>query len=248
MKYEIQVGQILNVAQVADSTGDFHPTLQVQSLMDGAVLDVPLAAAGWEQSLPIPGYMVCFVRYGQFVNRVIKIWGRDEDFVRKGNQYGLFPGEVFIQSPSGFGYFKIDRSGRVYVVSGDQASALQFTESGAQLNSNRVVINTTSGVMLEFAEDGSASLTKVDSDGNVLTKMSIDKDANFSITTTKDVSIKAQNIFLDGTVWSGSGATDPIKRNLLFGDVVTSGPFGTHPFDLTTGAPIPGSSSVKVAK
>ncbi len=242
---ELQIGTVLGTTQTKDSTGTFHPTIQVKSLLDGATLDVPLAPAAWEQSLPIPGYLVCFIRMGNFQNRILKVWGRDEDFTRKGYEYGLLPGEVFIQSPSGLGYIKIDSAGRVYVTNGDQTSDLQMTEAGAQINTNRLLINATRGQILEFGIDGSISLSKVDpSNGTVITSLSIADGGEVVLSSTKDVKIKAPNIYLDGNVWAGQNAGDPQAR-LLFGDVVTGGPMGSHPFDLSTGTPIRGVSAVK---
>jgi hypothetical protein len=77
--------------------------------------------------------------------------------------------------------------------------------------------------------------------------VSMDAKNNIDIQADGDVRIKAQNILLDGNVKYGPGATDP-TQSILFGDVVTAGPTGTHPFDYVTGAPILGSGTVKAAR
>jgi hypothetical protein len=246
--YEIQVGKVLSVSQVADSTGAVHPTIHVQSFLDGGTMDIPLAPAAWEQSLPIEGYIVCFLRYGNFQTRILKIWGRDEEFTRAGYEFGLFPGEVFIQSPQGLGYLKIDRNGDIALTNGDQTSSLNLGGSETRMDVPRLYVNTISGVVLETTSDGMFNVQKTDLEtGAVSAYVKIDKDANVLLYSTKDVSIKARNIYLDGVVWAGSGATDSTSR-LLFGDVVTAGLMGTHPFDFATGIPIQGSSKVKASK
>lgn len=244
--YELQLGVVLGVTQSKDSSDTYHPTIQVRSFLDSATIEIPLAPAAWEQSLPIEGYIVCFIRQGNFQARILKIWGKDESFTRIGPEFGLFPGEVFIQSPSGLGYLKIDNTGRVYLNNGDQTSSLQMTENGIGLSTNRLYIDTIRGQVMEFGTDGSMSLTKVDpANGTVSGSVTILSDGGVRLTSVKDVTIKAPNIYLDGNVWAGQNASDASAR-AAFGEVLTTGPQGTLPFDHFTGKPLTGVPSVRL--
>lgn len=249
MAYDIQVGEIIAVSQNPDQYGDYHPTLSVQSFMDGGLLQIYLTPATWEQSLPVEGNYVCFIRFENNLARILKVWGNDTAPNRAGNKFGLFPGEVFIQSATGYGYLKIDRYGQITLTTGDQISDIQLNKNGIQANTNQLLINTQAGLIFEFSQDGEMFLQKLSPDGSTIdTQLSIDKEANFFISSSKDVSIKATNIYLDGTVWCGQGASDSETRTQNFGDAVSGGALGTSPLTPAPGSPLLGSSSVKVAK
>ena len=246
MQLEFQVGTVLSVTpDFTNSDGEASPSIQVQSDMDGGLFNIPLAQAAFEQNQPIRGYKVLFYRFGNQQTRAIKFWGREEEYIRKG-EFGLNPGEVFIQSPTGFGYLKINQDGRVELVSGDQATSLSMDDQGFNTNTPSVLIKTVGNLTFEMLQDKTITLAVLDTDGNTLASLVFDKDTNISLKTEKDVTITGKNIYLDGNVFVGTGASDPNKR-LLFGNVVTAGPTGTHPFDIITGVPIQGSSTVKAS-
>lgn len=241
---ELQYGRVVAVnggAQTPDRRSS--PTIGVKSYLDGSALTIPMSAAAWEQSQPLVGYKVLYLRFGRHQARVIKFWGNDEEFTRKG-QFGLNAGEVFVQSPSGLGYLKLDQDGRVQLVSGDVTSELVFDDNGCTIQSSQMKLHVSKDAVIELLEDGSLLVERRDKDGNILASVALDTKNNLTIQAKEDVTIKAKNIFLDGNVAAGTGASDPTQR-ALFGNVVTAGPQGTHPVDFVTGAPIQGSTTVK---
>lgn len=243
---DFQYGRVVAVnggAQTPDRRAS--PTIGVKSYLDGSSLTIPMSAAAWDQCMPLVGYKVFYVRFGRHQSRVLKIWGNDEEFTRKG-RFGLNAGEVFIQSPSGLAYLKLDQDGRVQLVSGDVTSAMTFDDDGCTIKSSQVQLQITKNSVIELLEDGSILVERRDQDGNVLASVGLDTKNNVTIQAKENVTIKAKNIFLDGAVFAGSGASDPNQR-ALFGDVVTGGPQGTHPTDFSTGAPILGSAKVKAS-
>lgn len=240
MKFDFDVGTV-----VAVNTAANPPSIQVKLMKAGGSVAIPLSAAAWEQTVPIVGYRVFVVQFDTFQYRILKFWGNDEDFTRKG-PYALNDGEVFIQSPSGLGYLKIDQDGRVQIIGGDMTASLEHGDSGTIIKSPIITLVSVGNAFVELTEAGEISLRQEDSDGNVKAFLSFDAKNNIMFKTSADVSIVATNIYLDGKVWHGPGATDPATRE-KFSPVVTGAPIGTLPTDLTTGAPIPGSKTVMAA-
>lgn len=248
-KYEIQLGTVIAVGQEVDAYGTAHPAVYVKSAYDGGLIPIQLAPAAWEQSMPVAGSRILFVRQGNHATFVIKIFGTDPDTARKGTQFGLEEGEVFIQSATGYGYLKIDKYGQITLTTGDQTSDIQLNGTGAHINSTQFEVITQSGLVFNLTQDGTINLQKLSSDGStVKSQILVDKDGNLFISSEKDVSIKAQNIYLDGKVWLGQGSTDANTRVSSFGDVVSGGPTGTSPLTPAPGAPLLGSGAVKAAK
>jgi hypothetical protein len=175
------------------------------------------------------------------------MWGVGDATDRKG-QYALDDGEVFIQAPLGLGFLKIDRMGRVSLCSGDTTANLDMSDEGIVGDARAYKFITQNGIKLELTDDGQVIIEKRSQDGeSVESIFKMDSKRNIMVQTTGDVTIKANNIYLDGQVFFGTGASEPATR-MTFGNVVTSGPNGTHPLDYMTGTPIPGSSTVKAAR
>ena len=244
MDLSFNLGQIITVTPTAtDAGGKYTPSIGVKSFLDGSILTLPLATSAYEQNMPIPGWVCLYVRFGKYQGRVVKIWGGDEDFIRKG-QFALNPGEVFVQSATGYGYLKLDQDGRVQLVGGDMISILEHGDDGTTIRSPQIFLHTTVGSILEMDSAGVIRIERLDKEGNTKSSFTLDAKDNILMAADGDVSIKAKNIYLDGQIFSGPGATDPTKRT-LFAPIVTSGPTGTYPTDFMTGAPIPGNTSVK---
>ena len=243
------IGQIISVdPTAADALGNPTPRVNVQSFGDGAILSIPLAAAAWEQTMPIAGLYVLYLRYGRTGNhfsRIVKMWGNSPPTARKGI-YALNPGEVFIQGPAGLGFLKIDLEGNISLISGDTTATLEMSSVGFVADAVGFSLTTPGGITLNLGNDGTVLCQRANQDGEVLAAFSMDVNNNIAFQSAGDVSIKATNIFLDGNVFAGPNATDPTTR-VAFGNVVTGGPDGTYPFDYVTGAPIIGSTTVMAA-
>ncbi len=243
------LGRVISVDPTAtDANGNPSPTVNVLSFMDGARLSIPMAPAAWEQTLPVAGLHVLYIRYGARGNhwsRIVKMWGVGESTSRKGVS-ALSPGEVFIQAPTGLGYIKIDQDGRVTLVTGDTTASLEMSDEGVLGKAIAFKFSTPEGLLFELGDDGKVTLERRTEDGELLSSLVMDENNNIMFEAKGDVSIKAKNIYLDGNVYAGPNATQDVAR-LAFGNVVTSGPGGTHSFDYTTGSPINGSQTVKAA-
>lgn len=243
------VGRVLSVDPTAtDANGNPTPTINVLSFTDGSRFSIPLAAAPWEQTLPLPGMHVLYIRYGNRGNhwsRIVKMWGIGEATSRKGVS-ALDEGEVFIQSPAGLGFLKMDQNGGVSVVTGDTTASLDMSDEGFIAEALAFSFTTPSGIKFDLRDDGSVQLQRLNAEKEVLYSFGADAKNNIMVEAKADLTLKAQNIFLDGNVFAGPQASQSQAR-LAFGTVVTAGPTGTHPFDYVSGAPIMGSNTVKAA-
>ncbi len=243
MRPDFQFGRVTAVNTTAkDRSGRDSPRIDVKSEVDGSIIPIPLAQTAMDQFAPTKGTYVLFMRLGNHQSRVVKMWGQNEDFIRKG-RFALKEGEVMIQSPKGLGYLKLDQDGSVRLVSAD-GSVFRHTSKGTELKSSQVFIQTDTNTIMEFLEDTSIRLARLNEEGEELVSLTLDPENNAVLKAENDATIKAKNIYLDGNVSIGPGASDELQRS-FFGDVVTGGPFGTHPFDFVTSAPIQGSRSVK---
>jgi hypothetical protein len=240
------IGRVISVdPNYKDAQGNVTPVVNIESIEEGGTFPIPLAAAAWNQVQPIPGYKVLYVRYGRHFSRIVAMWGNNEDFIRKGDS-GLDVGDVVYQSPTGLCYLRLAASGEVQLVSGDMDSVFGHDDKGSYVKAPNITLQTYANTLVKLDEEGNITLSRVDSDGNPTASVVLDKDNNLKAVVDGDITLKGKNIFLDGNVSFGPGASDPSKRD-SFGQVVTSGPGGTLPSDLVSGSPIPGSLSVKAA-
>ncbi len=240
MVFNFDVGTVIAVNSAATP-----PSILVKSMLAGGGITIPMSAAAWEQTLPIVGYRVFFVQFDTYQYRILKFWGNDEDFTRKG-QFALNDGEVFIQSPSGLGYFKIDQDGRVQIIGGDMTASFEHGDEGTIIKSPMITLVSTGNALVEITEAGEITVGQKDSDGNLKAYLHFDEKYNIMCKTSADIHLQGSNIFLDGKVWNGPGASDPTKR-ANFAPAVSGAPNGSLPIDPATGIPTPGSSSVMVA-
>ncbi len=241
------VGQVVAIDPLSsDSKGTNIPVVHVKSFLDGAVIPIPWLPIGADQSMPMVGQLALYYRVGTHDSRIVCFHGTNQANIRKGI-FGLNAGEACFQSDSGGGFLKVSADGSVSLVTGDAVTSLEGGDDGWQMKAPNIVLGTYGRCSLTLSEDGSIKLQKISSDGSVLANFEIDKDNNVNMVSTGNLSLKAKKILLDGEVLFGPGATDP-KQSMMFGDVVTSGPFGTHPMDFVSGSPIPGSGSVKSAR
>ncbi len=240
----LETGTVLSI-DYANMTpnGEVHPIVSVIADSDGSTVPIPLTQAAWGQVAPIPGYRVGYCRQGMTGWRVICFWGNDEEFIRKGEN-GLNPGDVVFQSPLGFCYLRLAADGSVQLVGGNMDSVIKITDLEVSTKAHNIVLETYDGSSVTL-QDGAIHIQKKDKDLTVVSEVTIDSEGNIQATTQKDLTLKAKNIFLDGKVWSGPGASDPVKR-ATFGGATTSGPEGVYPID-SLGIPVPFSNTVKVA-
>lgn len=244
--YSFGTGKIIAVdPQAVDYLGNSLPTIHVQSDEDGGLLAIPLTHPLFAQYMPVVGMLVFYVRRGTHWTRAVTMWGTGELLSRQG-LWALNEGEFFIQAPRGLAYIKADQNGKLTMVCGDTTSVYEIGPEGVTLTTLSVNFSTTSGVVLQMSETGELTLLRQDSNGKVRASIKMDSRDNIVCEAQGDVSIKAKNIYLDGNISVGPGATDPTQR-AKFGNVTTSGPFGTYPTDYTTGGPIPGSQTFKAS-
>ena len=247
MELDFQLGTVLSAdPNTKDISGNIIPSINIKCHLDSSTISMPMSSAAWNQVQPIPGYKVLFFRFGKHYARPVMFWGNDEDFMRKG-EFGLNSGDVVVQSPVGYGYLRLANDGSVQLVGGDMTSILECLSSGGiQIQAPTIKIMTYGNSAVEMDEDGTISIVQMDASGEVQASFTMDTSYNISFISPSSVTIKAPNIYLDGNVSFGPGASDPSER-AAFGNVVTSGPAGTLPFDLVSGAPIPGSQTIKAA-
>lgn len=239
-------GQVVAVDVLAtDVRGVNIPVVHVKSSLDGLVLPIQWLPIGADQAMPMVGNTVLYYRMGNFTPRIVAFHGNNEPQIRKG-AYGLNPGETVVQSDSGFGYFKAAQDGSVALVTGDGVSSAEADDTGWKIQAPNINLATFGLCSIQMTEDGAIRLLRKDKNGNTLVTVELDKNNNVNVDCPGNFTVKAKQILLDGNVVFGPGATDPTQSS-LFGQVVTSGPFGTHPLDYVTGTPIPGSNSVKAA-
>lgn len=241
----IDIGHILSVNPLyVNAAGVNVPSINVQSSTDGTVMPIPWLPIGGQQFQPMAGQGVIFVRMGRFAHRIVAFFGLNPEYIRKG-QFGLSPGEVVIQSDSGLGYLKLSADGRVELVTGDTTSRVEGSNSGWSFTSASVKMSTYGKTVLNINEDGSFSVERTLNNGEGMASISMDKDGNIAHSTPKNITFKGKEIYLDGKVWLGPGASDSASR-ATSGLAVSSGPGGTYKFDFMTGAPIPGTGNVNI--
>jgi hypothetical protein len=241
----IDLGQILSVNPLyINESGENVPSINVQSFLDGTVMPIPWLPIGAQQFQPKAGQGVIYVRMGNFSHRIVAFFGLNPEYIRKG-QFGLNPGEVVVQSDSGLGYLKLSGDGRVELVTGDTTSRMEGSNSGWSFTSASVRMSTYSKTIFKINEDGSAAIERTLSNDAGVASIAMDKDGNISATTPVDITFKGKNIYLDGKVYLGPGASEPSRRSSS-GLAVSSGQFGTYAFDFLTGAPIPGTGNVNI--
>jgi hypothetical protein len=237
-------GQVVAIDTLnTDPRGVVVPLIFVKSFLDGAVLPIEWAPVGAQQIMPMAGQQVLYYRMGVYDTRIVAYYGNNEPHIRKG-EFGLNEGEVVVQSDSGLGYFKASQDGSVELVTGDVVTTLEGNNEGWVAKGPNISLETFGGCSIELKEDGSITLQRTSENNEVKAKIVLDTKDNVSVEAKGNLVVKAKQILLDGEVFFGPGASDPLQQ-VKFGEVVTSGPFGTYPLDFTTSAPIPGNPKVK---
>ena len=246
MEISFLVGKIISIDTFRKmSSGETVPMLKVRSFLDGSDVEIPWLPIGPDQKMPMINQEVLYYTYGGRSYRMVAFHGNNPDWIRKG-KFGLNEGEFVMQSDSGLGYVKGAQDGSIEVASGDAISHALFSDEGVSMEAPEFTLKGYGGCTLKLGEDSVISLERKSKDGTIQSKVELDASNNVNIEAVGDVSIKAENIYLDGNVKAGPGATDA-ARSALFGNVVTGGPTGTHPLDFVTGAPILGSNTVKAS-
>jgi len=223
---DFQLGRIINV-------DDKNNVVYVNSFESGSNIPVELDNPLSLQVMPKIGSLVLFVRYGMNVTKIIKIWENNPDLLRK-NSGRLLPGEIQIQSEGG-GYIYLNNNGDVSIVDGGMRNIFKIIRKKFQIliQATEILFQTFNGLEIRHTKSGEYEITKKDPrTKEIKAKIVIDKDGN--------TYIDSQTIYL------GKNANDENKRK-LFGDIVTSGPYGTFPICPVTGKPITGSSTIKGA-
>ena len=228
------------------SSGVNVPMIKVRSFLDGSDVNIPWLPVGPDQKMPVAGQEVLYYTFGGRNFRMVCFHGKNPPYIRKG-QFGLNEGEFVVQSDAGLGYIKGSKDGSLELASGDAVTDVLLSDEGLEAIAPGFSLKTYGGASLIISEDSTISLERRSKDGKILSKVELDAKNNISMQADGDITLKAKNIMLDGNVKYGPGASDP-NQAVLFGDVVTSGPGGTHPFDFVTGAPILGSGTVKAAR
>jgi len=240
MDIYLQLGKILSIDRETD-------TVIVQSYVGGSLLPIKLDNSPSFQHLPKIGSRVLFLRYGQQFSKIIKIWGADERVVRMGSQ-NLLEGDIQIQS-EGRSYILLDLGGNVSLVDGSMLNSIRLDNKMRQviLKGYELIFQTYSNIKIQANKEGELDITKKDKNDEIVSQIKIDKDQNIKIENKKvKIHINSEGeVFIDADkVYLGKDSDDEEKR-AFFGDIVTSGPFGTYQFDRVTGSPISGSSTIK---
>lgn len=247
MRMDFLVGEVVSLDAFRKVPGgETVPMIKIRSYLDGTDVDIPWLPAGPDQTMPMIGQEVLYYTFGGRNYRLVCIHGKNPAHIRKAG-FGLNAGEFVVQSDAGLGYVKGSEDGSVEVASGDAITDLLLSSDGLEAVAPSFSLAGYGGASLIISEDSTISLERRGKDDKILSKIELDSKNNASILAPDgDITLKGNNIFLDGNVKYGPGASDPAK-SALFGDVVTAGPGGTHPFDFVSGAPILGSKTVKAA-
>lgn len=246
MQLDFLAGEVISVDPFRRTPGgDVVPMLKVRSFLDGSDVEIPWVPAGPDQTMPLPGFEVLYYTFNGRNSRMVCFHGKNGPHIRK-SRFGLNAGEFMVQSDAGLGYVKGSQDGSVELVTGDAITDVLLSDEGLEAVAPKIDLKGYGGASVRIGEDSTISLERRSKDDKILARLALDAKNNADIEVEGDVRIKAKNILLDGNVRFGPGATDPARAS-SFGDVVTSGPGGTHPFDFVSGAPIPGSGSVKAA-
>lgn len=246
MELTFSTGQVVSIDTLnKDARGVTIPLVFVKSFLDGAVLPIEWSPIGADQKMPVSGQQVLYYRMGTYDTRIVAYYGNNEPHIRKG-EFGLDEGEVVVQSDSGLGYLKLGQDGSTELVTGDAVSALEGSNEGWSMKGPNITMETFGRCSISLKEDGSISLQRTSENGEVRAKIELDTKDNVSAEAKGNLVFKGSKIILDGEVFFGPGASDPLQQ-AKFGTVVTAGPFGTHPLDFLTATPIQGSPKVKAA-
>jgi len=251
MTPKIDLGIIQSVnPDYINASGDNVPVVNVQSLLDGKSMPVPWLPIGAQQYQPETGQGVIFIRLGDFGHRILTFIGLNPAYIRKG-QFGLNAGEVVVQSDSGLGYAKFSSDGRVELVTGDTTCHLEGSTAGWSFTSASVNMQTYGKTAFAINAYGSFSVVRtISSDGTPgsvsgTVTIGFDANGNVTISTPADLTLLGKQIFIDGQIWLGPGASVESNR-VNSGPAVTTGPVGSYPFDFMSGNPIPGVSKVNI--
>lgn len=238
------VGEVIAVdSQFKDARGVNVPVVFVKSFLDGAIIPIQWTPIGADQNMPMNGQQVLYYRIGTYDTKIVCFHGNNPAHVRKG-KFGLDEGEAVVQSDAGLGFFKAGQDGSVALVTGDVTSSIDGNDSGWNIKGPNILLETFGRVSISLKEDGTLTVQRTSEKGEVKAKIELDTKDNVSIEALGNLVVKAKQIRLDGEVFLGPGASDPTKSQ-KFGNLVTTGPFGTYPLDFVTGTPIPGNPNIK---
>ena len=215
---------------------------------------VPIVFSGNINDQPMLGDKILYIQLGANDLKIIKTWSNNPTEYRS-KEDSLLPGETQVQSVLGRCYAYFDVNGNINITTGCMQDSIKLLNDARLINieAANTTIQNHSGASFAINSKNELlySVVTKDENDNPITKCSLHfkDDASLEITSNNYIVKidKDGNAFVDAKMtYLGTGASDASK-NVKFGDVVTSGAFGTHPFCLVTGAPIIGSVTVKAS-
>lgn len=216
--------------------------IKVKDMYDNSQHDIALDNHIHFQSMPVVNDMVLYLNYDNKIFQIVKIWQVKEDSLKRKNEYLLKEGELQIQGIYGQ-YIYFDNNGTIKFVDSTLLNEFELSMDGFIARLKKFQLTTFDGVDItvdkdivitrkgQAEKDDEPDFTTIINDDGINIK---NKDSEIVITPQGSITIKA--------------AKEIKLGNQLYGTCVTSGPSGSLPFCLATGAPIPGSSKVSAEK
>ena len=216
----------------------------------GTDIDMDIHFLSNLQAMPMEQDKVQFITFADHHSIPLHFSSSRPDRLRYFNN-ALVQGETQIGGVGG-SYILFDAAGNISLVEGSMAGSIRLNneEREIDIEHSRIVLrcfpnskDETKFISITIDQESkSVSIENGFTDAII----TMDEDGT-SVVDQKMFSVVAPNIYLDGDVYLGNGASDDAARS-LFGDVVTGGVNGTYPLDYLTNLPINGSSQVKAGK
>ena len=232
-----------------NSNGDPEPAVAVMGEDDGSLITIPMACPASRQDQFVVGYKVAYFQICGQQFRILQVYGDNSGCIRKGDT-AQSEGDVVIQSETGLGYLRLGDDGNTHLVDGSMDSTIDSDPGGWTHTAPNIKFLNYAGVSVSIAETGEFSVVKTNhSTGETTVLLNAGKDDKMVVSAKAGIDLISTGgpITLDASeIYIGKGASDSTTQN-TFGDLVTAGGTGTYPFSLTTGSPVEGSQTVKVA-
>jgi len=227
MIIDFQIGTVLKVYPEQDK-------ILVKSHFDESSIEMIVNNTLEDQCFPREGNRCLFIQLGSYWTFPVKFWEHDNAYIR-GYKESLNPenvsylkaGEKQIQG-IGKSYMLFDAEGNISIVDGNFANSirLDMSENAAIIEAFNIKFKNFKNIELDI-DDDTFALTKKDSNGNEVIRISFDKDNNVTLKCAK-LNVISDDIRLGGNksivvTDLPSGSSIPDVRMLQASSIIKGG-------------------------
>lgn len=214
------------------SVNEYENKVKIKDLYNSAVYDIDLSNHIHFQQMPIKDDIVLYMNLDNKIFKIVKIWQIKDDLLKRQKEFLLKSGELQIQGIYGQ-YIYLDNNGVIKFVDSTLLNEFELNLEGFIAKLKKFKITTYDDI--NFIINDKVIIEKKDKfeltiDENKINININQGKASVVIDVLGNISIMGEKVLLG---------------NEGYGDVITSGVFGTHPVCPVTGALIIGSKKVK---